>query len=60
MSDGLIVGPGESANVKGVEDNLNSIGRGNADPIEGNEVVLTYSRADLGVGSDYPLSNFNK
>ena len=40
MSD-LISSPGESAPVKGVETDLDSLGRGNATPIEGNQVVLT-------------------
>ena len=55
MSD-LIISPGEAPHIKGVESDLDSIGRGNAESIDGNRVVLTYSRGEVGAGTDYPLS----
>jgi hypothetical protein len=38
---GLIISPADEAPVKGVSSDLDSIGRGSAEPIEGNKVVLT-------------------
>lgn len=37
----LIPSVGESPMPKGMETDLDSMGRGNAEPIEGNKVVLT-------------------
>lgn len=37
----LIISPADEAPVKGVNSDLDSMGRGSAEPIEGNTVVLT-------------------
>ncbi len=39
--DGLIPSVGWSPDVQGVESGLDQIGRGNAEPIDSNKVVLT-------------------
>lgn len=59
MSD-LIITPGESAPVKGVETDLDSIGRGTGTSIDGHTVRITYSRDEVGAGGDFPLSNYDK
>jgi hypothetical protein len=56
-STGLIKSPGEAAVPSGVESDLDSMGRGTATPIEGNEVRLTYSPGEIGASTDFPLSN---
>ena len=56
MSD-LIKSPGESPRPKGVESDKDSMGRGTAESIEGNEVRLTYSPGEIGASTDFPLSN---
>lgn len=53
----LIISPADEAPIKGVDSGLDSIGRGNAEPIESNPVVLTYSREELGAGGNRPLSD---
>lgn len=55
MSD-LIKSPGESPHVKGVDSNLDSMGRGNAEPIDGNKVVLT---VDLPYGPGNLIKSVN-
>ena len=58
MSD-LIRTPAEYAIPDVAKSDLDSIGRGKSEPIEGNDVVLTYSREELGVAKEFPLSNFD-
>jgi hypothetical protein len=47
---GLIISPADEAPVKGVSSDLDSIGRGSAEPIEGNKVVLTVQDLPTGPG----------
>jgi hypothetical protein len=46
----LIFSPADEAPVRGVNSDLDSIGRGSADPIEGNTVVLTVKDMPTGPG----------
>jgi hypothetical protein len=48
---GLIISPADEAPVKGVNSDLDSIGRGSAEPIEGNTVVLTVQDLPTGPGN---------
>jgi hypothetical protein len=48
----LIISPADEAPVKGVESDLDSIGRGNATPIDGNDVVLTIPKDEVSPSRD--------
>lgn len=44
----LIISPADEAPVKGVSTDLDRLGRGHSDPIEGNTVVLTVENLPTG------------